>query len=334
MYVHLPLPDVLISVVINMPGPRPPIPQRHSSLDPKPQTQKKRISLSNMPILSKLGLGKTSSSQPTSPTDKTTPALPPIQPPRLSPLSQGSTPMFEIELKKEELHNEPETLDASTGDLHETSSETATHKGRNGSLHLNIPSVPPPALKTPPRLPQSPIESIRSATAELGVLREVDENEDIKGRLSRVKSDPPVKPSSCPKSIWLCSKPPTSPPTSPTDLFNARRRSGSRPLVVRAMSTGRLASEFDDEGRVICLSNHCERVLKARASMSPAPSPIRTGNHLTGSMSNQDQAQTRRQVIRAKTSDLFPMMSPDKQVRKQASWKRADVSRTWKELST
>jgi hypothetical protein len=330
MYVHLPLPDALVLISKSksiMPDPRPPIPQRRSSLEPKPQ--KKRISLSNMPILSKLGLGK-SSSQPSSPTENTTPPLPPILPPRSSLVSQGSAPILKAGPRKEGLNDEPEIIDASTDDLHETSSETITHKG---SLHLSIPSVPPPSFKQPHVLPQSPIEVIRSATADLGILREVDENKDFKGRLSRIKSDPPVKPSSCPKSIWLCSKPTTSPPTSPTDISNARRKPGGRPLVVRAMSTGRLASEFDEEGRVICLSNHCERVLKARAYMSPAPSPIRAGNHLSRSMSNQDQPPTRRQVIRARTSDLFPMMSPDKQVRKQASWKREDNSRTWKELS-
>jgi hypothetical protein len=315
-----------------MPDPRPPIPQRQSSLEPKPQPQKKRISLSSMPILSKLGLGK-SSSQPNSPTEITIPPVPPILPPRISPLSQVSTPILETRPLEEALKAEPELIDAPTDNLHETSSATTTHKGRNGSLHLSIPSVPPPPLKQPRGLPQSPIESVRSATADLGILREMDENDESKGRLSRIKSDPPVKPSSCPKSIWLCSKPTTSPPTSPTDPSNARRKAGSRPLVIRAMSTGRLASEFDEEGRVICLSNHCERVLKARASMSPAPSPIRAGNHLSRSMSNQDQPPTRRQVIRARTSDLFPMMSPDKQVRKQASWKREDNSRTWKELS-
>jgi len=284
-----------------------------------------------MPILSKLGLGK-SSSQPSSPTD-TIPPLPSILPPTKSPLSQGSTPILEIRQAEETLKAEPEIIDASTDDLYEASSETATHKGRNGSLHLSIPSGPPPFSEAPSRLPQSPIGSIRSATADLGVLREVDENDGSKGRLSRLLSDPPVRPSSCPKSIWLCSKPTTSPPISPTDVSLARRRPGSSPLVVRAMSTGRLASEFDEEGRVICLSNHCERVLKARASMSPAPSRIRAGNHLSRSMSNQDQPPTRPQVIRARTSDLFPMMSPDKQVRKQASWKREDNSRTWKELS-
>lgn len=333
MYVHLPLPDVLILKPKSMmPDARPPIPQRRSSLEPKPQAQKKRISLSNMPILSKLGLGK-SSSQPNSPTENTIPPLPPILSPSISPVSQGNAPILKTGPRKERLNDEPEIIDASTDDLHETSSETATHKGRNGSLHLSIPSVSLPSFKAPPRLPQSPIESIRSATADLGILREVDENDDLKGRLSIVKSDPPVRPSSCPKSIWLCSKPTTSPPASPTDLSNARRKPASRPLVVRAMSTGRLASEFDEEGRVICLSNHCERVLKARASMSPAPSPIRAGNHLSRSMSNQDQPATKRQVIRARTSDLFPMISPDKQVRKQASWKRGDNSRTWKELS-
>jgi len=312
-----------------MPDPRPPIPQRRSSLELRPQAQTKRTSLSTMPILTKLGLGKTSSA-PSSPTEKTIPPLPSVHPPRLSPLSQDSTPMFQSDTVEEMLKDGSETLNASTGDRHETS---ITQTGRDEFLHLSIPSIPSPAIGTPPRLPTSPIESTRSAIAELGILREVDENDDFKGRLLRVKSDPPVKPSSCPKSIWLCSKPASSPPTSPVDPSNGRRTSSTKPLVVRAMSTGRLATEFDSEGRVLSLSNHCERVLKARASMSPAPSPTRAGNHLSRSMSNQDQPHSRRQIIRARTSDLFPMMSADKQVRKQASWKREDSSRTWKELS-
>jgi hypothetical protein len=251
------------------------------------------------------------------------------------PQSHSSTPIFGLDPLDKPITDEPEKIDASIPDagVRRYSETTATHKGRNGSLHLSIPANPPTAFRTPPRVPQSPIRSARSSSADLGVLREVDENDDNKGRMRLIKSEHTTKPSSCPKSVWLCSKPPLSPPGSPTALAHARRKSETRPLVVRAMSTGRLGSETDDEGRVLCLSNHCERVLKARASMSPAPSPTKDCHHLARSVSNQDRLQPKRQVLRSRTSELFPIMSSDKEVRKQSSWRRGDDSRRWKELS-
>ena len=44
----------------------------------------------------------------------------------------------------------------------------------------------------------------------------------------------------------------------------------NRPLVVRSVSTGRLATEFDEQGRVVCLSAHSERVLGNKISTDPA----------------------------------------------------------------
>jgi hypothetical protein len=248
-----------------MAGP-PQVPDRRSSLDSHIPQQKKRLSLSTMPILSKLGLGKTTS-PPVSPTRHIPDALSPTMfaPP---PVPEATNPVLDADLVQEPLSEEPDDFDANSNDAFTKRSdilatEPTTHGGRNGSLHLSIPDGALLSLSTPPRSKPSPNESTGSTT-ELGVLREVDENEDVKGRLEFIKSTQTItKPTSCPKSVWLCSKPPLSPPTSPTDTSMARRKFGGRPLVVRAMSTGRLASEFDDQGRVMCLSNHCERVLKS-----------------------------------------------------------------------
>ncbi|ORX34723.1 hypothetical protein BD324DRAFT_652982 [Kockovaella imperatae] len=43
----------------------------------------------------------------------------------------------------------------------------------------------------------------------------------------------------------------------------------NRPFVTRSFSTGRLATEFDDQGRVICLSAHSDRVLANKISVEP-----------------------------------------------------------------
>lgn len=45
-----------------------------------------------------------------------------------------------------------------------------------------------------------------------------------------------------------------------------------RPVTTRAMSTGRLASEFDEDGQVICLSVHSDRVLAKGQRSSYTPS--------------------------------------------------------------
>lgn len=46
-----------------------------------------------------------------------------------------------------------------------------------------------------------------------------------------------------------------------SEMFEVGPPKRCRPVTTRAMSTGRLASEFDEEGRVICLSAHSDRVL-------------------------------------------------------------------------
>ena len=111
------------------------------------------------------------------------------------------------------------------------------------------------------------------------------------------------------QKVWLCSRPPSmsiSPldldappviglsrshsevvlpisPETPSVLGDARRGSfpsltRNRPVVVRAMSTGRLAREFDEDGRIICLSAHSGRVLQKKpnppSSWTFSDSPI------------------------------------------------------------
>lgn len=103
------------------------------------------------------------------------------------------------------------------------------------------------------------------------------------------------------KDVWLCSKPTrssTSPPSAeisslttpasprphlvpgiitPPSQGAAKR---NRQFVTRAMSTGRIAREFDEEGRIVCLSSHSERVLWAKqvhlpGAASRSSSPVR-----------------------------------------------------------
>ncbi|WVQ80327.1 hypothetical protein IAT38_002432 [Cryptococcus sp. DSM 104549] len=62
--------------------------------------------------------------------------------------------------------------------------------------------------------------------------------------------------------------------TGTSGSASASRKTKTRPLVVRSMSTGRLASEYDEHGRVICLSVHSDRVLGASLSGSTSPAQV------------------------------------------------------------
>jgi len=101
---------------------------------------------------------------------------------------------------------------------------------------------------------------------------------------------------------WLCSRPAQSPglsgllgspgsPISPriaTPLITDLTRSMSshsitsspssgakliRPFVTHSTSTGRLAHEFDSDGRVVCLSEHSDKILERRQINDPARGP-------------------------------------------------------------
>ncbi|WVR03555.1 hypothetical protein IAU60_000547 [Kwoniella sp. DSM 27419] len=86
--------------------------------------------------------------------------------------------------------------------------------------------------------------------------------------------------------VWLCSRPSrfTAPCASPDPVSSEFRstscpltlpsalrvRRSSRPLIVRTVSTGRLATEYDDQGRIMCMSNHSDRMLKPSPTVAPA----------------------------------------------------------------
>ena len=128
--------------------------------------------------------------------------------------------------------------------------------------------------------------------------------------IGRLTSSPTVAH----QGVWLCSPPPKSPielpalPDSPAisrpmgedgiEMVRSLSDFGiqappyqhpssryppvttkkKRPFVTRSMSTGRLAHEFDSEGRIICLSVHSDRVLqvrnKPRSSIPTPTSPV------------------------------------------------------------
>jgi hypothetical protein len=282
-----------------------------------------------MPILSKLGLGRTTSPQ-IAPIDNliSTQSSSPRQSTQHGSLARTINPK-PIENKADTaLTDEPETIKPSSPSSIMSPLDLAPYGALAEPSNLYIPEST--STVTPLRIQPSPHGATRSATADLTVLREVEENEGPKGRLGHIKTTD-LPPSSCPKSVWLCSKPALSPPGSPTDYVRGGRMSASRPLVIRSMSTGRLASEFDDQGRVMCLSNHCERVLKSRTPTSPAPSAYRSENDLLRSMSSQER-QVKRPVIRSMTSDLFPMLLGAGGMKKQSSMSRLDRARVRKEL--
>ncbi|ODO02086.1 hypothetical protein L198_02817 [Cryptococcus wingfieldii CBS 7118] len=131
---------------------------------------------------------------------------------------------------------------------------------------------------TSPATGNPPVRSRNPSVAEgLHMLSEREEN------TGHVSPNPlsgetlsPVSPTMpCAQSVWLCSPPrrhPTPPSSAPPSSFVAPSKPPTtastrknRPIVVRAMSTGRLAREFDQDGRVVCMSNHSNRVLQNTA---------------------------------------------------------------------
>ncbi|ODN97211.1 hypothetical protein I350_08191 [Cryptococcus amylolentus CBS 6273] len=131
---------------------------------------------------------------------------------------------------------------------------------------------------TSPATGNPPVRSRNPSVAEgLHMLSEREEN------TGHVSPNPlsgetlsPVSPTTpCAQSVWLCSPPrrhPTPPSSAPPNSFVAPSQPPTtastrknRPIVVRAMSTGRLAREFDQDGRVVCMSNHSDRVLQNTA---------------------------------------------------------------------
>ncbi|WVF65979.1 hypothetical protein IAT40_000717 [Kwoniella sp. CBS 6097] len=139
-----------------------------------------------------------------------------------------------------------------------------------------------PAINTITTTPSSRRTPFISRSSSFGddltALSEVDETDHHLPTSASAPPSPVAASTKVCSGIWLCSRPPRSScpiqevkqvsPT-PTIINPLPAKKVNRPLVVRSMSTGRLASEFDAEGRVICLSVHSDRVLKP--SVSPPP---------------------------------------------------------------
>ncbi|WVQ93614.1 hypothetical protein IAU59_000689 [Kwoniella sp. CBS 9459] len=147
---------------------------------------------------------------------------------------------------------------------------------------------------------------------DLTTLSEVDESEHYDRSYIRTSASAPTSPVAqstkvC-TGVWLCSRPPrascpiqarqVSPTLTVTNPLPPKKV--NRPLVVRSMSTGRLAREFDDQGRVICLSVHSDRVLGP--SVSPPPPTSRkqcwlsVGSRSTPGLLGSNTYQTPRRV--------------------------------------
>ena len=88
------------------------------------------------------------------------------------------------------------------------------------------------------------------------------------------------------QAVWLCSRPSRTP--TPVSATPGSMRKNKSP-VVRSYSTARLAQAFDDQGRVICLSTHSEKVIHASRVCSPLPSPATfRASELPRAMSDAD----------------------------------------------
>ncbi|ORY22631.1 hypothetical protein BCR39DRAFT_551231 [Naematelia encephala] len=70
------------------------------------------------------------------------------------------------------------------------------------------------------------------------------------------------------QKVWLCSPPRLASPSSPRVKPKSTSR---RPFITRSTSTGRLGHEFDQEGRIICISVHSERVLNRAIEYTEIP---------------------------------------------------------------
>ncbi|WWD22448.1 hypothetical protein CI109_106939 [Kwoniella shandongensis] len=164
---------------------------------------------------------------------------------------------------------------------------TPPSNGKNASLRLlTSPKCYPSSLSR---------KSSPSSSEDLTVLTEVDENQyprQISSPSSSTKPKSILRPSTAPppmektsscSGIWLCSAPRKSqspsisrsesttsiaslPVTSAEVTCSSSAARLARPVIVRSMSTGRLA--FDAQGRVQCLSSHSERMVKR-----PTPAP-------------------------------------------------------------
>lgn len=280
-----------------------------------------------MPILNKLGLGRTPSA-PAVPTDDpatsmTLGAGAAQKAEKTSPLRYSVDATEGDEYKTEVDDSEVLLLSDEPGEVEGVWEETKemvhpVDAKSKAKLSLDIPA----SVRTPIKPPSS----YRPArdTPDGYVLRELEENDDELQGLATPKSA-----SSGQRGVWLCSKPQMSSPSSPVDENGNRRRSIGRPLVVRAMSTGRLATEFDDEGRIISLSSHCERVLKARA-VKPLPPPVEEGEELRRSVSVADAVSpTRKSFNRSQTANNLGSLVAHRRRSVESGFRRLENIGSW-----
>ncbi|OCF59559.1 hypothetical protein L486_02226 [Kwoniella mangroviensis CBS 10435] len=272
-----------LSGLINLPLPSPPIKlralaRRLSNSSPPSQIVTSRKSTPASPII-------TSTSPPIAKrTSATMPIVPPIVPP--SPSCADCNPHIKYfwtgeSDEQDGVHqaHEKEISNSSKIALSSSySSSTLTALDEDTVYNSSIPTSST-LQNQPANTRRTPLMSRNSSFADdLTALSEVDESQhhDLSFITPTCEPITPTSPNSrsC-SGIWLCS-PPTVPfientcPTTPRLTSRPMTKTKTRPLVVRSMSTGRLASEFDGDGRVICLSGHSERVL--RPSVSPPPS--------------------------------------------------------------
>lgn len=318
-----------------MPSSNPPIPHRQSSLEPsKPTPPKKRMSLTSNPILSMLGLGRTSSApaipsgersdQPTSPASRearTTSTKPSDLPAVVDKPGLEDDQKTEVDETEHMVMEEPEYFEFD----HEHSSRSTVPEPKvKGKLTLDIPAPCFMDSSHPSTVRQdrdSTRASPEKAAGEEDVLKELGDNQT-----KRCHGRTPQSPESSTKGVWLCSRPQLSGPSSPIDENGNRRRSIGRPLVVRAMSTGRLAREFDEEGRVVSLSTHCERVLNGRPVAS-SPTRMEQGEELRRTVSVANAlTPTRAGITRSQTSHNVLSSSPSPSRRKsvEAGFRRLE----------
>lgn len=313
---------------------------QRSSLEPTKPPHKKRMSLTSNPILSMLGIGRTSttstipsndrSEHPTSPAARQ--ARPVSTKPSDLPVVVDKPGMeddqkTEVDETEQLVMEEPESFELD----HEHDSRTTVLEPKTkGKLTLDIPT---------PRLmdssPPSPFQHIGDSTSASPTEKGVGEEDVLKelgdNQTKRCQGHTPQSPDSSTKGVWLCSRPQLSGPSSPIDENGNRRRSIGRPLVVRAMSTGRLAREFDEDGRVVSLSTHCERVLNGRPVAS-SPTRMEQGEELRRTVSVANALTPTRAVItRSQTSNNIPSpkASPSRRRSVEAGFRRLENIGQW-----
>ena len=283
-----------------------------------------------------LGLARTSSSPTVPSSEHSEPASPNPNQDRTSikpsylPLVESADAeddqKTEVDETERLVMEEPEPLELREDA--DSPSNVPEPKGK-GQLTLDIPpscsAVSSPASTF--RRDRSPAMPplLEHATGDEDALKEMGENQ-ITHRHSR---DPHSSKSST-KGVWLCSGPPGSGPSSPIDENGHGRRSICRPLVVRAMSTGRLAREFDEEGRVVSLSTHNERVLSGRAVAS-SPTTMKGGEDLrrTVSVANALSSPTRAGIIRSQTANNVSSPAPSRRKSVEAGFRRLENIGSW-----